>query len=254
MPIKKNTIIFKAFLILFYTQAFGETQPRNVNDLPNNTNIHTRKDPSSQENFSQTVNLETSEQIELLKKRRAELLVQQNSTQHLSSEEITALTMYAAILEQQILDEQNNTDHRVKNVAQNHWSRADILAYAHESKLALQKALLDRLIQTKRNLNSQVHRIRQCIFTPKRQQQTVPAIVATDPVFALAAGAAIIEELAVAGATVATGLYVGSGNHDSKNSSTPAVPTAKTEVPCTNTKTTHTTEINSARIFFVQVM
>ncbi len=77
MFIKKSTILFNALFIVscaFTSQAFGATEPRNVNSLRSNPNIHTRKDPGFQESFSQSVKAYIAEQIELLQKKRAELL------------------------------------------------------------------------------------------------------------------------------------------------------------------------------------
>ncbi len=99
----------------------------------------------------------------------------------------------------------------------------NIVQFPYISTLVLRAALLDRLIQTKRKINIQAHRIKQSVFNLNTPLQAIPTAT-TDTVFALAAGAAIIEEIVVTGAAVATGIFVGS-NHDSKNDSIPR-PTA----------------------------
>lgn len=102
----------------------------------------------------------------------------------------------------------------------------DLFQFGHTTNVAFRKALLNKVIQTKRNLNTQAHRIKQYILNPQTPLQTAPVIITTDIAFALAAGAVIVEKIVVAGATIATGAFVGS-NNDPKNSPIPATSPAQ---------------------------
>ena len=174
MHVKKSTILFSVLFIvsfIFTSNTFGEPVSRNINDVPKNSNTDTRKDTSSQKNFSQADRVQIAAQIELLKQRRAELLAQQNSTQQLSTEELFSIVIYLSALEQQIFNEESKilVASDVKNSMQNNWKITDFFEYIHESKLAARKVLVNKLLEVKRKFNNKICDFRSYEHMPEEQ-------------------------------------------------------------------------------------